>query len=377
MNDLFGCLRPGSAPAGSIAVPAEVARSGPILVTGAGGFLGANVVWALREHRLPVRALVHRRPPRLWWQGLNDVDVVVGDVCNPAVVARAVTGVNSVIHCAGLTQLVPRPRRRAFRVNVESTRTVCAAAVRAGVRRLVFTSSLGTVSPGSVAAPATEQTPFRPDPRRAPYHVSKRLAEQVIAEYAAAGLETITFCPAFIIGPRNIRPTTNQLILYLARFPLVPLPPGGINFIDVRVAALAHVRSLWLGQPGGRYLLAGPYLAYAELGAVVLRLLGSGRALPRLPPWTYLPGSVLLSLLSGVLPQVPNALTVPNFQYGFVPFHVSGALADQTFHLVHRPVRVTVWETLRWFQETGLAPWLTRPLVRPEEAVQQADASGL
>jgi dihydroflavonol-4-reductase len=349
------------------AVPDPLVCRRRVLVTGAGGFLGANVVWALHEHGFPVRALVRRPPRGPQWHGLDDVEFVHGDVRDPAAVARAMNGVGYVVHSAALTTLVPRPRREAYRVNVEGTRTVCAAALRASVRRLVFTSSIATVARGTAAAPATEQTPYNLEGIRSPYYASKRLAERVVGDYTARGLDTVTLCPALLLGPRDVRPTTNQLLLYAARAPVPVLPPGGINVIDVREAALAHVRALWLGQTGRRFLLAGPYLAYVHLGDLVKRVTGAtGR--PRvLARWAYLPGSVLLALATGVLPWLPNGLSLPNFQYGFVPFHVSGARADQAFQLAHRPPAETVFDTLRWFQETGQAPWLRRRLLPPSD----------
>ncbi len=122
-----------------------------------------------------------------------------------------------------------------------------------------------------------------------------------------------------------------------------------MNIIDVREAALAHVRALWLGRPGERYILAGPYLRYADLGSIVNRMVG-GRGVWTLPRWTRLAGSIPLAIVSGVWPDMPNGLTVPSFQYGFVCYHLSGAKADAAFGLTHRSPEETVADTLRWFR---------------------------
>jgi dihydroflavonol-4-reductase len=330
-----------------------------VLVTGAAGFLGANLVWALRRQGLSVRALVRRPPLGPQWDGLDDVEFAIGDVCNTVQVARALEGVTGVLHAAALTRLVPRPRRAAYRVNVEGTRNVCAAALKAGVRRLVFTSSASTIAPGSAEHPADEDSPPNRMPIFAPYFASKRLAERVVRDFHARGLETITFCPGYLLGPRDARPTTNALLLYAARRRWPIFPPGGMNVIDVREAARAHVRALRLGQPGERYVLAGPYQRYADLGDTVRRMLGRGRTWI-MPRWTRFAASIPLALASGVLADVPNGLSVPSFQYGFVDYHLCGAKADQTFGLTHRPVEETVRDTLHWFGAHGLAPWFVR-----------------
>jgi dihydroflavonol-4-reductase len=342
----------------TIAVPRQVSEAGPVLVTGAGGFLGTNLVWALRAHGLAVRALVRRLPVGPHWEGLHGVEIIQGDVRDPAALASAARGVGHVIHAAALTELVPRPRRRAFEVNVEGTRHLCAAALRAGVRRLVLVSSVATMARGSATAPATEATPYNLGAIRAPYYTSKRQAEWVVAEYAGRGLETVTLCPTFILGPRDARATTNQLLLSLSRRRWPVVVPGGMNVLDVREAALAHVRALWLGEPGARYLVAGPYCSYAELGRLVQQIIGTHRPVRVLPRWTFWPGSALFAIAAGILPRLPAGLSLPSFQYGYVPFHVSGGRGDRTFGLQHRPVSVTVYDTLRWFQQTNQAPWL-------------------
>ena len=329
----------------------EAIRAGRVLVTGAGGFLGANLVWALREHGFAVRALVRRPPRGRQWDGLDGVEFALGDIRDTKQMERALEDVTGVLHVAALTRIIPRPRRDAYRINVEGTRSVCAAALRAGVRRLVFTSSASTLAPGTAERPATEDSPDNRGPIRAPYFDSKRRAEQVVREFHSLGLETITFCPGYLLGPRDARPTTNELLLHAARRRWLFLPPGGMNVLDVREAATAHVRALWLGQAGERYVLAGPYRSYADLSRMVRRLLGSG-GVHVLPNWMRLAASIPLTIASGVFANVPNGLTVPSFQYGFVCYHLSGARADQTFGLTHRPVEETVRDTLRWFDAT-------------------------
>lgn len=329
----------------------EASRAGRVLVTGAGGFLGTNLVWALREHGFAVRALVRRPPRGPQWAGLDGVEFVFGDIRDGVLLERVLEGVTDVLHAAALTRILPRPRRDAYRVNVEGTRNVCAAVLRTGVRRLVFTSSASTIAPGTAEQPGTEDSPDNRGLIHGPYYDSKLQAEQVVREFNARGLETITLCPTYVLGPRDAQPTTNELLLYAARRRWLFLPPGGMNILDVREAATAHVRALWLGRSGERYVLAGPYQSYANLGLIVRHLLGSGevRVLPR---WMRYVASVPMAIASGVLATVPNGLAVPSFQYGFVEYHLSGAKADQTFGLMHRPIEETVRDTLRWFGKT-------------------------
>jgi dihydroflavonol-4-reductase len=228
------------------------------------------------------------------------------------------------------------------------------------VRRLVFTSSICTVAGGSAAAPANEDTPYNLGGIPAPYYASKRRAERLVREYHARGLQAVMLCPALIFGPRDARPTTNALLLWAARTPQVWVPPGGMNVIDVREAAQAHVRALWAGRPGERYLLAGPYSSYADLAGEARRVAGRPGRVHVLPRWVEKAGSLALALTGGALPWLPRGLNLPSFRYGFVTLHASGARGDAAFGLAHRPVSQTVADALHWFQSAGLAPWLRR-----------------
>jgi dihydroflavonol-4-reductase len=342
-----------------------------VLVTGAAGFIGSNVVRCLREHGFAVRALLRAPPDAGQWKGCDDVHFVVGDVRDAQRVEKAMDGVSAVIHSAALVQLVPRPRRRAFDVNLEGTRIVCEAALRAGVRRLVNTSSAVSLAPGSPERPADEEIPYRPAPTWGPYHQSKWLAEKLVAACCDRGLETISLCPGFVIGPGDYRrPTTNELIVKSSFWPIRYLPPGGMNLIDVREAALAHVRALWLGEPGRKYFLGGSYLSFVEVANTVHRIVGRRVRARPLPRWTFWPGAVILSVINGFMDDVPNSYSVPSFRYSYVACHTSGARADRAFQLSHRPLAVSIWDTLNWFCDHGRLPWLRRPLVPPPELCQ-------
>jgi len=345
-----------------------------VLVTGASGFVGFNVASALAAHGVAVRAMLRRVAGGPRWSSLPGIELVSGDVSDPASLDGATAGVDSVIHTAALTQLMPRPRRQAMRVNVEGTRNVCEAALRAGVRRLVFTSSSAILAPGTADAPADEDSPFDPAGPRSAYYLSKWKAEKVVRGFAARGLETICLCPAYVIGPGDFRPTTNALILQSARSPLLIMPPGGINFIDVREVALAHVRALWMGKPGRRYVLAGPYSSYWGLARSVKRMLGLRTRGFVLPGLLEFPLAAAMAIASGVLPNVPDKLTVPGIRFGFVDFHMSGRRADAAFRLKHRPLEVTLRNTLRWFRSLPAGPLQRRFELPHVEEGRQAGA---
>ena len=141
----------------------------------------------------------------------------------------------------------------------------------AGVERFVYTSTSWTVAAGSPEAPAVETAVWNLDSLRSPYSETKREAERLVLEQDQPGFGTVVLCPAMVIGPRDVRPTSTRVLLHMARTPVALLPEGGTAVVDVRVVAEAHVRRLSGPRPAGAYVLAGPYLSYAEMARLVAR----------------------------------------------------------------------------------------------------------
>ena len=115
------------------------------LVTGATGFLGSHLVRALVARGLgPVRAMQSSAPPA-WLSGLG-VEVLRGSVTSPEDVARALDGVGRVYHLAGQVSMKPADAHRMYQIHVDGTRILCRAAAEAGVRRIVMSSTSGTIA---------------------------------------------------------------------------------------------------------------------------------------------------------------------------------------------------------------------------------------
>src|SRR5262249_22734292 len=126
----------------------------------------------------------------------------------------------------------------------------------------------------SPTAPADEKTVWNLTALRSPYCETKREAERLVLERDRTGFGTVVLCPALVIGPRDVRPTSTRVLLHMARTPVAVLPLGGTPVVDARVVAEAHLRALQRGETGRRYVVAGPYLSYAELAFMVARLTG-------------------------------------------------------------------------------------------------------
>jgi dihydroflavonol-4-reductase len=244
-----------------------------VFLTGATGFIGGHVVDALLEEGYAVRALV-RGPGRLPSRaGLSQVS---GDVTRAGELVAAMRGCRLLIHCAGAYSFAPGDRARMRATNVAGTAGILEAARLAGVERAVVTSSSATVGPARGGRPATEDDHADAHGDSA-YHDSKIAAERAAL---AARLPAVLVLPTAPVGPRDWKPTpTGAALLTFLRGRVVASVNGGINLVDVRDVARAHVAALERGEPRRRYLVGGENLSFDELWSRLGAI--SGRRAPR------------------------------------------------------------------------------------------------
>jgi dihydroflavonol-4-reductase len=323
----------------------------PVLVTGAGGFVGGHVARALAHAGYHVRGLARRTPPRA--PGDPPIEWVIGDLREASTRERAVAGVRGVIHAASWVSLGADPRGESRAVNVEATRDLLERAAAAGVTRFVYTSTLWTVAAGTAAAPASEESVWNLECVRSPYSESKREAERLVLARNRPDFRTAVLCPGLVIGPRDVRPTSTRVLLEMARTPLAFVPNGGIPVIDAHVVALAHVRALERAEPGTRYVVTGSYLSYPELAALVARVAGRPWKTVVIPDILEGPlrrSATLAARLGGERWSDASAASVSG---GFLHLHVSGARADAAFELLHPPPLQSVTEALEDHRRAG------------------------
>lgn len=265
-----------------------------VLVTGGTGFLGLEVVRALRAQGDAVRVLARGAAPSLRELGAEQVlgDVVrEGDLPEDgagapravsASLVGAMEGVDALVHLAGFVSRDPADGQRMMRLHVDGTRRALEAAARAGVRRVVVASTSGTSAVSRSPVALDERAPYAHALLgSSPYHLSNIYKEAVAREHAGAhGLELVIVAPALLLGPGDVRASSTGELDPALRG-AGEAPPGGVSFLDVRDAAPAIAASLHRGRAGERYFLGGADLTYAELYAKVARLAGRPPRLAR------------------------------------------------------------------------------------------------
>jgi dihydroflavonol-4-reductase len=233
------------------------------LVTGASGFLGWHVARLLLERGDHVRALCR---PSSQIREL-DVERVPGDLRDLDSLARAVAGCELLFHVAADYRLWSKHPEELYASNVEGTRNVLDTAKRAGVERVVYTSTVGCIGMPH-DRPGDETTPVSIADMAGHYKRSKWMAEQAALEKARAGLPVVIVNPTAPIGDHDWKPTpTGKIIVDFLRGKLPAFVDTGLNLVDVRDTARGHLLAAERGRTGERYILGCENLTLEQIVA--------------------------------------------------------------------------------------------------------------
>ena len=271
-----------------------------ILVTGAAGHLGANLVRRLLTEGAPLRVLLRADDDRDTVAGLP-VQTVMGDLCDASGMRAAVAGCTEVYHCAAEVSTVNRGHASLFASNVLGTRTVLRAAADAGVRKVVVTGSFSATGhmPGQ---PSNEDVPFNPLERHLPYGHTKAAVEHECLKACAAGLPVVIAVSTAILGPWDFRPSRmGQVLIRFAQGRLLAYVPGGFEFVAADDIVQGHILAMRHGRPGRKYIFATHYMTFDELIDLFARVTGQTMRPRRLPAW-------LMTMAAGVAERVLPAV---------------------------------------------------------------------
>ena len=322
------------------------------LVTGATGLVGSHLVRALLDRGWEVSAL--RRASSPAWSGSGrEPEWIQADLFDQAALEAAARGCEAVFHVAGHYSLWAKDEAIFARVNVEGTRSVLQAAQRAGVKRVVYTSSVACVGQAPPGGLADEDTAVVAADLCGGYKRSKLAAEQLALQAAASGQEVVIVNPASVIGPGDVKPTpTGKIILDFLRGKMPFYLDTGLNFVDVRDVAEGHLLAYEKGQSGRRYILGHP--EGNKTLCEFLQLLGAaaGRKPPRFQiPYglAWLAGAAstfVADQVTGRPPEVP--LVGVKMARHRMYFDPARAVAELGLH--NRPLEETVRDAVAWFQ---------------------------
>ncbi len=254
-----------------------------VAITGANGHVGANLVRALIGNGSPPRCLVHVNSRAI--DGL-DVVRVSGDVRDVESLCRAFQGVDVVYHLAAGISLSMADWTRLQEINVNGTRNVVEACLRAGVRRLVYFSSIHALEQEPYAIPVDESRPLVTSPRYPPYDRSKAAAEKEVRQGIERGLNAVILYPTAIVGPHDYQPSHfGEALLGIAQRKLPALVTGGFDWVDVRDVVAGAMLAAEKAPAGAGYLLSGHWVSMCDIAAIVEEITGVSTRKPVCPLW--------------------------------------------------------------------------------------------
>jgi dihydroflavonol-4-reductase len=279
------------------------------LVTGATGFVGSHVARQLVSAGQNVRVLVR---PTSNFKLLEDLRVerVEGDLRDAGSIERAMQGVRRVFHVAADYRLWTEHPEELYESNVEGTRRLIAAAERAGVERVVYTSTVATIAvPQQGAGLPNEATAARLEEMIGHYKRSKFLAEQVALEAAKAGAPVVIVNPTAPVGPGDWKPTpTGRIILDFLLGKMPAYVDTGLNVVAVEDVAAGHLLAAEKGRNGERYILGGRNMTLKEILDALAAITGKRAPRLKLPHVVALAAGYadeLYSRIAGREPQIP------------------------------------------------------------------------
>jgi dihydroflavonol-4-reductase len=323
------------------------------VVTGVAGFVGSAVAHRLAASGRRLRGLVRASSSRT---NLADFpgELVVADLRDAEAVQRAMAGASELFHVAADYRVWAPDPEEIVRNNLAMTEAVMRAALAAGVRKIVYTSSVATILPLDEGA-ADETRPARPEQATGAYKRSKVVAERLVERMVAEqGLPAVIVNPSTPIGPRDVKPTpTGRIIVEAANGGMPAYVDSGLNLVHVDDVAEGHVLAVEKGRIGERYILGGQDVALSAMLAEIARILG------KKPPKVELPVAPLFPLawaaeqwarVSGKEPFI----TLDSLRMARHKMYYTSAKAERELGYTARPYPLALKDALDWSARQGM-----------------------
>lgn len=323
-----------------------------ILITGASGFVGSAVLRRLVGGGHNVRALVRPTSDLRNLERL-DAEPVVGDLASTESFAPALSGCEGLFHVAADYRLwVPEPSGM-YDVNVNGTRQLMKAALKAGVRRIVYTSSVATLGLKADGSPADEDTPVAFDDMIGHYKRSKFLAEAEVRRLVTEEhLPAVIVNPSTPVGPRDIKPTpTGRMVLDAAAGRMPAYVDTGLNIVHVDDVADGHLLAFEQGVVGRRYILGGENLALKDIFEEISTITGMPPPKVQLPHNLILPIAYLLEGWARFFGGGEPRVTVDGVRLAKKRMFFSSGRAEAELGYQHRPVGEAFRDAVAWFED--------------------------
>ncbi|HEY2835032.1 MAG TPA: hopanoid-associated sugar epimerase [Rhizomicrobium sp.] len=323
-----------------------------VLVTGASGFVGAAVARKALTRGFRVKVLMRPTASRANVEGL-DVEIVTGDMRDPVSMAGALQGARYFFHVAADYRLWARDPSEIARNNLDGAKATMTGALKAGVERVVYTSSVAALKPGHGEA-VDETSRHSRESVIGAYKLSKLLAEREVERLVTQeSLPAVIVAPSTPIGPRDIKPTpTGRIIVEAASGRMPAFVDTGLNLVHVDDVAEGHFLALERGKIGENYILGGEDVTLAQMLADIAGLAGRRAPKVRLPRGPLFPLAFAAEAMARITGKEPM-LTADALRMSRYRMYFSSAKAKRELGYTARPYREGLNDAHAWFGANG------------------------
>ena len=323
-----------------------------VVVTGATGHIGANLVRALLERGDKVRVTVRDDTRAI--EGL-EVEQVKADVLDRESLARAFQGARLVYHLAAHVSIL-EDAEKLRAVNVDGTRNVVEACLECKVEKLVHACSIEALLRPNKSDPIDESVEPDSGEPTTEYGRTKALGEQAVRDGIERGLEAVIVYPTAVIGPYDFKPSFfGQFFLDYGRMRTPALVPGGFDLVDVRDVVAGLLAAAEKGRCGEGYLLSGEFMTVKEIAGAAEESTGVPRPRLVIPYWLAYPSAVLAPIYYRLAGQPPRftRMAIRMLQDGR---KVSSRKAQDELGYSPRHPREGIQAAVDWFKESEQLP---------------------
>jgi dihydroflavonol-4-reductase len=324
------------------------------LVTGASGFVGSHVARTLVDRGEKVRVLVRPQSNLIALEGVP-VEKVNGDLRDPKSLGPAVEGADRVFHVAADYRLGVAHPQEIYDSNVTGTRNLLEASSRAGVRRIIVTSSVATIAVDRGDTLPNEATVARLEEMIGHYKRSKFLAEKAALQAAQEGMPVVVVNPTTPVGPGDWKPTpTGRIIVDFLNGRIPAYVETGLNWVPVEDVALGHWIAAERGQVGERYILGGRNMLLKEVLDILARISGRPSPRVRLPHAVAMAAGYADKAFSVMLNRQPR-IPLEGVRMARHKMYVDCSKAAAELGFKAGPVGAAFERAVAWYEQNGYA----------------------
>lgn len=325
-----------------------------ILVTGATGFLGFNIIKELLNTEYKIKAFVENGKGTIILDQF-DIEIKHGDIQILEDVQNALDGCDIVIHTAALTDIWPKRSSHVWNVNYTGTKNLVVAAKKAGIEKFIHIGSASSFGFGTKNNPGNENVPYKNGKYKLDYMESKKRAQDlVLSEVKENNFPAIVVNPTFMFGSYSANSgSSNDMILAQFNNKIPGYTNGGRNFIHVKDVAVGIINAIAMGRIGECYIMGNENLTFKEIFLKISNLTKTKPPAYKFPDYLAKSFGFFLSVLSRILKKKPS-ISYTMAKISCDEHYFSSKKAIEELNLPQTPIEYAIKDALNWFEESNI-----------------------